>query len=190
MALALAMVFMFATTRILPIRGEDRALGCGRLPVRGDDTGRAFAMTALGTISLVATLFVSLYPRVMVSSTDFENSLTVDGAASSHYALQVMSVVALIFVPLVLLYQGWTYYVFRHRVGGEREARRCDAAAVRPRPAGDAAPGPDERARGAGGVGGGREAAGRRDRARRRRDAADPVDDAGEGEGPGVRRAR
>ena len=97
-ALALAVVFVFAGS-----------------------TGRAFAMTALGTISLVATLFVSLYPRVMVSSTDFENSLTVDGAASSHYALQVMSVVALIFVPVVLLYQGWTYYVFRHRVGDERE---------------------------------------------------------------------
>jgi cytochrome bd ubiquinol oxidase subunit II len=82
-------------------------------------SGRAFAMTALGTVSLVATLFVSLYPRVMVSSTEFENSLTVDGAASSHYALQVMSVMALIFVPLVLLYQGWTYYVFRARLGGE-----------------------------------------------------------------------
>ena len=81
--------------------------------------GRAFATTALAATSLVATLFVSLYPRVMVSSTDFENSLTVDGAASSHYALQVMSVVALIFVPLVLLYQGWTYYVFRTRVGSE-----------------------------------------------------------------------
>jgi cytochrome d ubiquinol oxidase subunit II len=82
--------------------------------------GRAFAMTALAAISLVTTLFVSLYPRVMVSSTGFENSLTVDGAASSHYALQVMSVVAVIFVPLVLLYQGWTYYVFRARLGGEQ----------------------------------------------------------------------
>jgi cytochrome bd ubiquinol oxidase subunit II len=79
--------------------------------------GRAFAMTAVGTVALVATLFVSLYPRVMVSSPGFQNSLAVDGAASSHYALAVMSVVALIFVPLVLLYQGWTYYVFRHRVG-------------------------------------------------------------------------
>jgi len=98
-ALALAVAFLFAA-----------------------NTGRAFAMTALGAISLVATLFVSLYPRVMVSSTDFANSLTVDGAASSHYALQVMSVMALLFVPLVLLYQGWTYYVFRHRVGGEPEA--------------------------------------------------------------------
>jgi cytochrome d ubiquinol oxidase subunit II len=82
-------------------------------------SGRAFAATAVATVSVVATLFVSLYPRVMVSSTDFGNSLTVDDAASSHYALQVMSVVALIFVPLVLLYQGWTYYVFRHRVGDE-----------------------------------------------------------------------
>jgi cytochrome bd ubiquinol oxidase subunit II len=81
--------------------------------------GRAFAMTALGTVSLVGTLFVSLYPRVMVSSTAFENSLTVDNAASSHYALQVMTVVAVIFVPLVILYQGWTYYVFRARVIGE-----------------------------------------------------------------------
>ena len=98
-ALALAVVFLFA----------------GR-------TGRAFAMTALGTVSLVVTLFVSLYPRVMVSSTGFENSLTVDGAASSHYALVVMSVVALICVPVVLLYQGWTYWVFRHRLGGEQEA--------------------------------------------------------------------
>jgi cytochrome d ubiquinol oxidase subunit II len=76
-------------------------------------------MTGLGTISLVATLFVSLYPRVMVSSPNFDNSLTVDGAASSHYALTVMSVVAVIFVPIVLLYQGWTYYVFRKRVEGE-----------------------------------------------------------------------
>ncbi len=82
--------------------------------------GRAFAMTGLGAISLVATLFVSLYPRVMVSSTDFENSLTVDGASSSHYALAVMSVVAVISVPAILLYQGWTYYVFRARIGSER----------------------------------------------------------------------
>jgi cytochrome d ubiquinol oxidase subunit II len=84
--------------------------------------GRAFAMTALGTVALVATLFTSLYPRVMVSSTDFGNSLTVDGASSSHYALAVMSVVAVICVPILLLYQGWTYYVFRHRVGGSPES--------------------------------------------------------------------
>jgi cytochrome bd ubiquinol oxidase subunit II len=75
-------------------------------------------MTGLATISAVTTLFVSLYPRVMVSNPEFANSLTVDDAASSHYALAVMSVVALIFVPVVLAYQGWTYYVFRRRLGG------------------------------------------------------------------------
>jgi cytochrome bd ubiquinol oxidase subunit II len=82
----------------------------------------AFTMTALGTVLFVATLFTSLYPRVMVSSTDFANSLTIDGASSSHYALGVMTVVALIMTPIVLLYQGWTYYVFRHRLGGDEHA--------------------------------------------------------------------
>jgi cytochrome d ubiquinol oxidase subunit II len=105
---------------VLPAALGILALGLALLFLFRGSHGRAFAMTGLGTVSVVATLFVSLYPRVMVSSPDFENSLTVDGAASSTYALQVMSVVALIFVPVVLLYQGWTYYVFRRRVGGER----------------------------------------------------------------------
>jgi cytochrome d ubiquinol oxidase subunit II len=104
---------------VLPAAVGIVALGLALILTMGGRNGRAFAMTGLAAISVVATLFVSLYPRVMVSSPSFENSLTVDGAASSHYALQVMSVVALIFVPLVLLYQGWTYYVFRRRLGGE-----------------------------------------------------------------------
>jgi cytochrome d ubiquinol oxidase subunit II len=82
----------------------------------------AFTMTGLGTIAVIVTLFTSLFPRVMVSSTDFGNSLTVANSASQHYTLAVMSVVALIFVPLVLLYQGWTYHVFRARVGGDAPA--------------------------------------------------------------------
>lgn len=82
----------------------------------------AFTMTGLGTIAVIVTLFTSLFPRVMVSSTDFGNSLTVSGSASQHYTLAVMGVVALIFVPLVLLYQGWTYHVFRARVGGDAPA--------------------------------------------------------------------
>jgi cytochrome d ubiquinol oxidase subunit II len=82
-------------------------------------SGLAFTLSAVGTLGLVATLFTSLYPRVMVSSPDFANSLTVPGAASAHYTLAVLTVVALITTPLVLLYQGWTYYVFRARVTGE-----------------------------------------------------------------------
>ena len=82
-------------------------------------SGLAFAATAFGAVLLVATLFTSLYPRVLVSSPEFANSLTVDNASSSHYALTVMTVVALIFTPVIFLYQGWTYYVFRARLGGD-----------------------------------------------------------------------
>jgi cytochrome d ubiquinol oxidase subunit II len=94
-------------------------LALAALLAYGRRTALTFALTAGGILAAVATLFTSLYPRVMVSSTDFANSLTVEGASSSHYALTVMTVVALIVTPLVLLYQGWTYYVFRHRIGDE-----------------------------------------------------------------------
>ena len=86
---------------------------------RGGRPGWAFAATGLGAIGFVATIFTGLYPRVLVSSPDFANSLTTANAASGHYALQVITVVAAIFTPLVLLYQGWTYYVFRRRLGGQ-----------------------------------------------------------------------
>jgi cytochrome bd ubiquinol oxidase subunit II len=81
--------------------------------------GWAFAMTALTTVLLVAALFTSLYPRVMVSDPSFGSSLTVENASSAHYTLAVMSVVALLAVPVVLLYQAWTYRVFRHRIGAD-----------------------------------------------------------------------
>ena len=60
------------------------ALGLAVLFLFGGRNGRAFAMTGVGAIAVVATLFTSLYPRVMVSDPDFGNSLTVDGAASSR----------------------------------------------------------------------------------------------------------
>jgi cytochrome bd ubiquinol oxidase subunit II len=82
-------------------------------------SGWAFAMTAAAAVLWVATIFTSLYPRVMVSSSGFGNSLTIDNASSAHYTLAVMSLVAAIFLPVILLYQGWTYRVFRARVGGE-----------------------------------------------------------------------
>jgi cytochrome bd ubiquinol oxidase subunit II len=96
-------------------------------------SGLAFAMTALGTVTAVATLFTSLYPRVMVSNPNFGNSLTIDNAASAHYSLAVMSVVALIVTPVVLLYQGWTYRVFSHRLGGD-EAEPEPEPELRPQP--------------------------------------------------------
>jgi cytochrome d ubiquinol oxidase subunit II len=68
----------------------------------------------------------------MVSSTDFANSLTVQSTASAHYTLAVMTVVAVIFVPIVLLYQGWTYHVFRARVGGEESTGSIGTPAAGP----------------------------------------------------------
>jgi cytochrome d ubiquinol oxidase subunit II len=86
---------------------------------RARRSGWAFAATGLGAIGFVATIFTGLYPRVLVSHPAFENSLTIANAASGHYALQVITIVAAICTPLVLLYQGWTYHVFRKRLGGE-----------------------------------------------------------------------
>jgi cytochrome d ubiquinol oxidase subunit II len=102
---------------ILPAVLGIAALALAVAFVLGRRSGASFAMTGLGVTLLVATLFTSLYPRVMVSSTDFTNSLTIESAASSGYALKVMTVVALTITPVVLLYQAWTYYVFRRRVG-------------------------------------------------------------------------
>jgi cytochrome d ubiquinol oxidase subunit II len=84
--------------------------------LRSKKDGWAFGMTALAIAFFVATLFFGLYPRVMVSSLNPDWSLTVTSAASSAYTLRIMSIVALIFVPIVLLYQGWSYWVFRKRV--------------------------------------------------------------------------
>jgi cytochrome d ubiquinol oxidase subunit II len=107
---------------ILPAVIGIAALAVAALLVYGGRSGLAFTMTAVGTAAAVATLFTGLYPRVIVSSTDFANSLTVENASSAHYTLAVMSVVALIITPVVLLYQGWTYYVFRARVTGDEVA--------------------------------------------------------------------
>ena len=61
-------------------------------------------------------LFVGLYPDVMRSSLDAAFNLTTTNASSSNYTLKVMTVVALIMTPIVLIYQGWTYWVFRQRI--------------------------------------------------------------------------
>ena len=67
----------------------------------------------------VATIFLVLFPRVMVSSLDEALSLTIYNASSSPYTLRVMTIIALTVVPVVLIYQGWTYWVFRQRLTDE-----------------------------------------------------------------------
>jgi cytochrome bd ubiquinol oxidase subunit II len=100
--------------------------------VRLARSGWTFVLTATGAFLVVATIFTSLYPRVMVASNDFANSLTVDNASSAQYTLKVMSVVALIVLPLILVYQGWTYYVFRQRLSGEEVAGPVELMARTP----------------------------------------------------------
>jgi cytochrome d ubiquinol oxidase subunit II len=82
--------------------------------------GWAFIGTALTIALAVVALFLHLYPNVMPSSTDPAFSLTITNAASTDYTLTIMTVVAVIFTPLVLLYQGWTYWVFRKRISADR----------------------------------------------------------------------
>lgn len=78
--------------------------------------GFGFIGTGITIVGTVMLLFGGLFPRVMPSSLGAQFDLTIYNASSSEYTLQVMTVVALIFVPIVLLYQGWTYWVFRKRV--------------------------------------------------------------------------
>lgn len=94
------------------------ALVVAIVAVRAARDSLAFTATAAAILLAVVTLFAALYPRVMVSSTNFANSLTVENASSANYTLTVITVVAAVLVPVVLLYQAWTYRVFRARVGG------------------------------------------------------------------------
>ncbi|MDQ2693187.1 MAG: cytochrome d ubiquinol oxidase subunit II [Chloroflexota bacterium] len=84
--------------------------------------GWAFIMTALHIVLTQVTFFTLMFPRVMISSTDPAFSLTIYNASSSQYTLTVMSVIALIFVPIVLAYQGWTYYMFRKRITADKQS--------------------------------------------------------------------
>jgi cytochrome d ubiquinol oxidase subunit II len=108
--------------RVAPVIVSVAALAAagavGRL-LRVKLDGWAFLATGLAIVGVTATIFLDLYPQVMVSSLGAANDLTIWNASSAHYTLTVMTIVALIFAPLVLAYQGWTYWVFRKRIGRE-----------------------------------------------------------------------
>jgi cytochrome d ubiquinol oxidase subunit II len=78
--------------------------------------GWAFLATAVTIVLATATLFANLYPYVLPSTVDPSFGLTVDNASSTPYTLRIMTWVAVGFTPIVLLYQGWTYWVFRKRL--------------------------------------------------------------------------
>lgn len=103
---------------VVPLTGFGALLAAGYFIYKKQD-GLAFTMTGLTIILTVATAFLVLFPEVMVSSTDPAFSLTIYNASSSPYTLRVMTIVALIFVPIVLGYQAWSFWVFRERITDE-----------------------------------------------------------------------
>ncbi|WP_432026784.1 cytochrome d ubiquinol oxidase subunit II [Streptomyces sp. 1222.5] len=84
--------------------------------------GWAFALSGVTIVASVAMLFLSLFPNVMPSTLNGDWSLTVTNASSSPYTLKIMTWLAVIATPIVLLYQGWTYWVFRKRIGTQHLA--------------------------------------------------------------------
>ncbi len=100
---------------IVPLAGMAAILLCGFF-IRKNYDGWAFVTAAVAIAFSVVTAFLIMFPRVMISSLDAAFSLTIYNASSSPYTLQIMTIVALIFVPIVLVYQGWSYWVFRKRL--------------------------------------------------------------------------
>jgi cytochrome bd ubiquinol oxidase subunit II len=91
-------------------------LAAARLAVSEQHDGWAFSASAVAIAACVGSIFIDLYPNVMVSSTSAAYNLRVNNSASGAYALKVMTVAAVIFFPIVLMYQGWSFHVFRARV--------------------------------------------------------------------------
>ncbi|MEV0243616.1 cytochrome d ubiquinol oxidase subunit II [Streptomyces sp. NPDC050674] len=89
---------------------------------RAGREGWAFALSGLTIVATVAMLFLTLFPNVMPSTLNPDWSLTVNNASSSPYTLKIMTWCAGIATPVVLLYQGWTYWVFRKRIGTQHIA--------------------------------------------------------------------
>jgi cytochrome d ubiquinol oxidase subunit II len=108
-------------------------IGAWLFNLRGAE-GWSFSFMAATVALAVLALFTALFPDVMPASNDPANSLTIANASSSEYTLTVMSWTALVFLPLILLYQGWTYWIFRKRV-----SRASIQAATGTAPAGAAA---------------------------------------------------
>ncbi|MFD9121321.1 cytochrome d ubiquinol oxidase subunit II [Streptomyces bottropensis] len=98
------------------------ALLTAMVAVRAGREGWAFALSGVTIVAAVAMLFLTLFPNVMPSSLNEDWSLTVTNASSSPYTLKIMTWCAAIATPVVMLYQGWTYWVFRKRIGTQHLA--------------------------------------------------------------------
>jgi cytochrome d ubiquinol oxidase subunit II len=106
---------------VIPIAAVIALLATGYF-INNKMEGWSFIMTALNIVLTQITFFGMIFPNVMISSTNAAWSLTIYNASSSQYTLTVMSIAALIFVPIVLAYQGWSYYMFRKRISTDKKS--------------------------------------------------------------------
>ncbi|PKN93869.1 MAG: cytochrome d ubiquinol oxidase subunit II [Chloroflexi bacterium HGW-Chloroflexi-6] len=106
---------------IVPIAAVVALLAAGYF-INQKSHGWAFIMVTLNIVLTQVTFFSMTFPNVMLSTLNPDWSLTIYNASSSQYTLTVMSIVALIFVPIVLVYQGWTYWMFRKRVSADKKS--------------------------------------------------------------------
>ncbi|MFF4350516.1 cytochrome d ubiquinol oxidase subunit II [Streptomyces sp. NPDC001530] len=120
----LALIFLLWTqvengdgTSLVALAVAVVALVAALVAVNGGREGWAFALSGLTIVAAVAMLFLTLFPNVMPSSLNDDWSLTVTNASSSPYTLKIMTWCAGIATPIVVLYQSWTYWVFRKRIG-------------------------------------------------------------------------
>ncbi|WP_406475885.1 cytochrome d ubiquinol oxidase subunit II [Streptomyces sp. NBC_01615] len=125
----LALIFLLWTqvengdgTSLVALVVAVAALVAALVAVNGGREGWAFMLSGLTIVAAVAMLFLTLFPNVMPSSLNDDWSLTVTNASSSPYTLKIMTWCAGIATPIVLLYQSWTYWVFRKRIGTQHIA--------------------------------------------------------------------
>ncbi|HTB82758.1 MAG TPA: cytochrome d ubiquinol oxidase subunit II [Candidatus Sulfotelmatobacter sp.] len=82
--------------------------------------GMAFISSCAAIITLMALFALNIFPNLVYSQPEPENSLTIYNAASSHKTLGIMLVIACIGIPVVLAYTVSTYWIFRGKVKVDR----------------------------------------------------------------------
>jgi cytochrome bd ubiquinol oxidase subunit II len=108
-----SMIFFLASTVAIVVSGFSQKRG---------RTGWAFTWMSLSILLFTFGIFAWLFPNVMISSISSLNNLTIWNASSGVKTLQIMTVVAIFFVPLILIYQSWSYWLLRKKVTGEKES--------------------------------------------------------------------
>ena len=91
-------------------------LGFAWFMVRQDSDGWAFVGTAVAIVVIAIGIFLSMYPDLGFDNSAAETPLNIVTASASPTTLGIMTWAAGVFVPIVLAYQAWSYWVFRRRL--------------------------------------------------------------------------